>query len=44
MAQAFARQENFKKPSPVSYRMFDGLRTSWKAAGLIAEQRGIPAN
>jgi hypothetical protein len=30
----------FKEPSPVSYRTFDGIRTSWKAAGLIAEQAG----
>jgi hypothetical protein len=30
----------FRKPSPVSYRMFDGLRTSWKAAKLIAEHAG----
>jgi hypothetical protein len=32
----------FKKPSPVSYRMLDGLRTSWKVAGLIAEHAGYP--
>lgn len=32
----------FNKPSPVSYRMFDGLRSSWKAAGLIAEHAGYP--
>jgi hypothetical protein len=32
----------FKKPSLVSYRMFDGLRTSWKAAGLIEEHAGYP--
>jgi hypothetical protein len=27
-------KSNYKKPNPVSYRMFYGLRTSWKAAGL----------
>jgi hypothetical protein len=32
----------FKKPSLVSYRMFDGVRTSWKAAGLIKEHAGYP--
>ena len=32
----------FKKPSLVSYRMFGGLRTSWKAAGLIEERAGYP--
>jgi hypothetical protein len=32
----------FKKPSLVSYRMFDGLRTTWKAAGLIEEHAGYP--
>jgi hypothetical protein len=32
----------FKKPSPVSYRMFDGLRSSWKAGKLIAEHTGYP--
>lgn len=32
----------FKKPNPVSYRMFDGLRSSWNTAGLIAEQAGYP--
>jgi hypothetical protein len=32
----------FKKPNPVSYRMFDGLRSSWKAAGLIVEHAGYP--
>jgi hypothetical protein len=35
-------KKGFKKPSPVSYRMFDGLRTAWKAAGLIAEHAGYP--
>jgi hypothetical protein len=35
-------KNDFKKPNPVSYRMFDGLRTSWKAAGLIAEHAGYP--
>jgi hypothetical protein len=35
-------KRGFKKPNPVSYRMFDGLRTSWKAAGLIAEHAGYP--
>jgi hypothetical protein len=35
-------KNGFKKPSPVSYRLFDGLRTSWKAAGLIAERKGYP--
>jgi hypothetical protein len=32
----------FKRPNPVSYRTFDGLRTSWKAAGLVAERAGYP--
>jgi hypothetical protein len=32
----------YKKPSLVSYRMFDGLRMSWKAAGLIEEHAGYP--
>lgn len=32
----------FKKPSTVSYRTFDGLRTSWNAAGLIEEHAGYP--
>ena len=35
-------KKDFKKPNPVSYRMFDGLRASWKAAGLIAEHAGYP--
>jgi hypothetical protein len=35
-------KKGFKKPSPVSYRMFDGLRTAWTAAGLIAEHPGYP--
>jgi hypothetical protein len=35
-------KKGFKKPNPVSYRMFDGLRTAWKAAGLIAEHAGYP--
>jgi hypothetical protein len=35
-------KRGFKKPNPVSYRMFDGLRTSWKAAGLIEEHAGYP--
>jgi hypothetical protein len=35
-------KRGFKKPNPVSYRMFDGLRTAWKAAGLIAEHAGYP--
>jgi hypothetical protein len=35
-------KKDFKKPNPVSYRMFDGLRTAWKAAGLIAEHAGYP--
>jgi hypothetical protein len=33
-------KNDFKKPSPVSYRMFGGLRTAWKAAGLIEERAG----
>jgi hypothetical protein len=33
-------KSDFKKPSPVSYRMFGGLRTSWKAARLIEERAG----
>jgi hypothetical protein len=32
----------FSRPNPVSYRMFDGLRSSWNAAGLIAEHAGYP--
>ena len=32
----------FKKPSLVSYRMFAGVRTSWKAARLIEEHAGYP--
>jgi hypothetical protein len=35
-------KRSFKKPNPVSYRTFDGMRTSWKAAGLIAEHAGYP--
>jgi len=35
-------KRSFKKPNPVSYRMFDGLRASWKAAGLIEEHAGYP--
>jgi hypothetical protein len=35
-------KNDFKKPAPVSYRMLDGLRTSWKAAGLIEEHAGYP--
>ena len=35
-------KKDFKKPNPVSYRMFDGLRASWKAAGLIKEHAGYP--
>ncbi len=35
-------KNDFEKPNPVSYRMFDGLRTSWKAAGLIDEHAGYP--
>jgi hypothetical protein len=36
-------KRNFTTPSPVSYRMFDGLRTSWKAAGSLLSTRAIPA-
>jgi hypothetical protein len=35
-------KQRFKKPNPVSYRMFDGLRASWKAAELIEEHAGYP--
>jgi hypothetical protein len=35
-------KKGFKKPAPVSYRMLDGLRTSWKVAGLITEHAGYP--
>ena len=35
-------KNDFKKPNPVSYRMFDGLRTAWKAAELITEHAGYP--
>lgn len=35
-------KKDFKKPNPVSYRMFDGLRAPWKAAGLIEEHAGYP--
>jgi hypothetical protein len=35
-------KESFRSPAPVSYRMFGGLRSSWKAAGLIAEHAGYP--
>jgi hypothetical protein len=35
-------KKDFKKPNPVSYRMFEGLRDAWKAAGLIAEHAGYP--
>lgn len=37
-------KQRFKKPHPVSYRMFDGLRTAWKAAGLIEEHAGYPGS
>jgi hypothetical protein len=37
-------KQRFKKPNPVSYRMFDGLRASWKAAGLIDEHAGYPGS
>jgi hypothetical protein len=33
-------KKDFKKPSPVSYRMFDGIRQSWKAAKLVTEHAG----
>jgi hypothetical protein len=35
-------KNGFKKPNAVSYRMFDGTRQSWKAAGLIDEHAGYP--
>jgi hypothetical protein len=35
-------KNDFKKPAPVSWRMFDGLRTAWKAAALITEHAGYP--
>jgi hypothetical protein len=35
-------KNNFKRPNPVSYRTFEGLRDAWKAAGLIAEHAGYP--
>jgi hypothetical protein len=35
-------KKGFKKPAPVSWRMFDGLRTAWNAAGLIEEHAGYP--
>ena len=35
-------KDAFKRPSLVSYRMFDGLRASWKTAGLIEEYAGYP--
>jgi hypothetical protein len=37
-------KQRFKKPNPVSYRMLDGLRSSWKAAGLIEEHAGYPGS
>ena len=37
-------KRRFKKPSPVSYRMLDGLRASWKAAELIEEYAGYPGS
>ncbi len=33
-------KKDFKKPSPVSYRMFEGIRKSWKAAELVTEHAG----
>jgi hypothetical protein len=33
-------KNDFKKPAPVSWRTFDGLRTAWNAAGLIDERAG----
>jgi hypothetical protein len=35
-------KNDFKKPAPVSWRTFDGLRTAWNAAGLIEEHAGYP--
>ena len=37
-------KKRFKKPNPVSYRMLDGLRASWKSAGLIEEHAGYPGS
>ena len=35
-------KNHFKKPAPVSWRMFDGVRNAWKAARLIDERVGYP--
>jgi hypothetical protein len=33
-------KKDFNVPAPVSYRMFDGIRQSWKAAELVTEHAG----
>jgi hypothetical protein len=33
-------KNTFKKPNPVSYRMFEGVRDAWTAATLIDERAG----
>jgi hypothetical protein len=32
----------FKRPAPVSHRMFTDIRLGWRSAGLIEEQKGYP--
>jgi len=37
-------KDNFKRPAPVAYRMFTGVRSSWRDAGLVEEHRGYPGS
>lgn len=36
------KKATFKKPNPVSWRTFDGIRKPWIAAGLLEEITGFP--
>jgi hypothetical protein len=35
---------DYKSPAPVSYRMMMGVRTAWKATGLLEEHAGYPGS
>lgn len=35
-------KDHYSSPSPVSWRTFEGIRQSWKDAGLLEENTGFP--
>jgi hypothetical protein len=37
-------KNHFKRPAPVSWRTFDGIRVAWVGAGLLEENTGYPGS